>query len=126
MEVDQGLADYYRAMIPKSVDQNKPRWPAHVTVVRCEKEEPVNKDMWLKHNGAAVDFWYDGTVHHGTMYYWLNIYCTFLERVRTELGLPIHSVYTLPPEVTEAGFKKTFHCTIANMKLPNEHDNRGC
>ena len=34
LKVDQDLADYYRAMIPKFHTNQRPRWAAHVTVVR--------------------------------------------------------------------------------------------
>ena len=113
LEVDQGLADYYRSLIPKYHVTNRPRWHAHVTVVRSGKEAPVDLTHWGKYEGEKVDFVYDSTIHQGKVYYWLNIYCKRLEKIRKELGLPVVSMYTLPPE----GFNKVFHMTIANCKF---------
>lgn len=112
VRVDQGTADYYRSLIPKWQPCQRPRWPAHITVVRQEKETPVHKEHWWKYNHQEVKFIYSPYIHQGTVYYWLNAYCKRLEEIRVELGLPVHSQYTLPPE----GFKKNFHITIANMK----------
>ena len=113
LEVDQGISDFYRSLLPKSVERNKPRWPAHITVVRQEKEKPVHTQYWRKYDNQSVDFYYSPIVHEGKVYYWLNAFCTDLEQIRAELGLPVVSQYTLPPE----GFKKCFHITIANMKF---------
>lgn len=112
IEVPQGLADYYRSLIPKWKQVNKQAFPAHITVIRAGKEFPTNKEVWGKHEGKEVAFSYEPHVYEGTVYYWLNCFCTELEEIRKELGLPVTSEYTLPPE----GFVKCFHCTIGNKK----------
>jgi hypothetical protein len=81
--------------------------------VRPEKEAPVNLEHWGKYEGEPLTFLYEPYVYEGTVYYWLNIWCVRLEEMRRELGLPVVSQFTLPPE----GFTKCFHCTIANKKL---------
>ena len=112
LKVDQDLADYYRSLIPPWMSSQRPRWPAHITVVRQEKEMPVNKQHWWKHNNRTVSFIYSPIIHHDSVYYWINVWCKILEEIRIELGMPFHSPFTLPP----AGFKKNSHCTIANTK----------
>lgn len=112
LEVDQAISDYYRSMIPKYFSNNRPRWPAHVTVVREEKEEPTNKEFWGRYEGEVVQFLYCPIVEFDRTYFWLNVFCTKLEKIRMELGLPYISRYTLPP----SGFLKCFHMTIANSK----------
>lgn len=112
VEVDQGISDFYRSLIPKYYPVNKPMYPAHVTVVRKEKEVPTVLDAWGKYEGQKIEFLYSPTIHCGKIYYWLCIYCKQLEDIRLELGLPVVSQWTLPPE----GFRKSFHCTIANCK----------
>jgi hypothetical protein len=112
LRVEQDLADYYSSLIPKCMSRQRPRWPAHVTVVRQEKETPVHKEYWGKYHKQSVSFVYSPYIHQGKIYYWLNVFCKELEDIRQELGLSSQSQYTLPPE----GFKKYFHCTIANMK----------
>jgi hypothetical protein len=112
MEVDQELSNYYRSLIPKYFSVNRPRWAAHVTVVRDTKEQVVIRDTWGKYEGEEVTFIYDPVIKCGKIYYWLNVLCLRLETIRKELGLPCTSIYTCPPE----GFSKFFHCTIANCK----------
>lgn len=112
VEVDPELARYYRSFIPKWIDNNKPRWPAHITVVRPFKESVLNVQAWGKYEGEIVHFHYQNYLHTGKVYYWLNIFCKRLEEIRVELGLPVSSPFTLPPE----GFLKCFHCTVANLK----------
>lgn len=112
VEVDQEISNYYRSLIPKWHDVNRPRWPAHITVVRPEKEKPVFLEHWNKHNNREIEFQYTPTVFQGKVYFWLNAFCTELEQIRKELGLPVRSEFTLPPE----GFTKCFHITIANLK----------
>ena len=113
MEVDPGIADFYRSLIPKWLPVNKTRYDPHVTIVREAKEEPVHKEHWGKYEGEKVPFLYSPEVQTGKVYYWMNVFCKRLEDIRIELGLPVVSQYTLPPE----GFRKCFHCTIANSKF---------
>ena len=112
LKVDQDLADYYRALIPKWYPNQRPRWPAHVTVVRQEKETPKYKEHWWKYNGESVNFFFSPLIQFDKIYFWISVWCKKLEDIRNELGMPIYSQYTLPP----SGFSKNFHCTIANMK----------
>lgn len=113
LNIDQNLADYYRSLIPKYKPNNRQRYPAHVTIVRQTKELPTNIQFWNKYQGQEVKFLYNPEIQEGQVYYWINVYCQQLEEIRTELGLPVHSQFTMPPE----GFKKHFHCTIGNKKL---------
>lgn len=85
---------------------------AHITVVRKEKEVPVRLEHWGKYEGQPVEFLYSPIVHCGKIYYWLHAFCKRLEDIRLELGLPVVSQWTLPPE----GFRKAFHITIGNSK----------
>lgn len=112
VEVDQSISDYYRSLIPKYHYPSPPRWPAHITVVREEKEFPTNPEFWRKYDGEEISFLYSPIVQCGKVYFWLNALCKRLEEIRAELGLPITSMYTRPPE----GFSKYFHMTIANSK----------
>jgi len=110
VKVDQELSDYYRALIPKYYKVRRQLYPAHVSTVR--KENVPNLAAWGKHEGRALSFEYDGYIHNDERYWWLNTFSIELEQIRTELGLPISSKYTLPP----SGFTKCFHMTIGNTK----------
>ena len=82
----------------------------HVSVVR--KEIPKNLAAWGLYQGEAVNFFYVPVVHANETYIWLNVFCRRLEEIRLELGLPISSQYTRPPD----GYTKCFHTTLGNFK----------
>ena len=112
LQVNQDLADYYRAFIPRSWRVIKPRYDAHVTVVRPEYEIPPKIRYWGDYEGEQVDFIYDPYPLNGNGYYWLNIWSKRLEIIRTELGLINISKYALVPY----GYHKTFHITIGKYE----------
>lgn len=111
VDVDQEVSEYYRSLMPKSIDKNPQKYAAHISVVR--HEVPPRMDLWGLHEGKDVRFTYENVVHEGSVYFWLNAFSSDLEKVRLELGLPVTSMYTLPPE----GFVKCFHITIGNKKF---------
>jgi hypothetical protein len=113
LEVQQSISDYYRSLIPKWLNVSRPRWQAHVTVVRIGKETPLYMEHWGKYRGERVEFFYSPEIHQGKVYYWLNVFCVRLEEIRAELGLPAVSKLAVPPK----GFNKFFHMTIANCKV---------
>ena len=113
VEVDESFSNFYRALLPKSICYNKPRWPAHVTVVRSEKETPYNMCYWGKYEGQEVILGYGPYVYIANNYLWLNVWCEFLSDIRRELGLPSKSRWTRPP-ITPP--QECFHLTIANLK----------
>lgn len=110
LNVDQGIVDYYRALMPKYLWNHRQRWPAHISVVRHEMAE--DQELWRSFEGEQIYFQYSNIVHVGKIYYWLNAFSIQLEEIRLSLGLPVHSQYTIPPE----GFKKCFHITLGNFK----------
>lgn len=120
VEVDQELVSYYRSLIPKYLCVSSSRYPAHITVVRPEKESPKNLELWKKYEGEELDFLYEPIVVHGKNYYWLRVLSKRLEEIRAELGLGLErsktltdASYELPPEP----YLKFFHTTIANCKI---------
>lgn len=112
-EASPGIAAFYRALVPKSLSIQKPRWPAHCTVVRIGKEEPKDFTAWGRYEGEIVTFNYDPYVHVDEMYYWLNVWCDRFVEIRTELGMRPKSRWTLPP----SGSHQCFHMTIGNKKF---------
>lgn len=112
VEVDPEIVRYYRTLMPKYIQSNPQMFAPHISVVR--EEIPPNLDLWGKYEGQKAEFSYTGTVHFGAIYCWLNVFSTQLEEIRLELGLPVSTQYTLPPE----GFVKCFHCTVGNFKEP--------
>lgn len=116
VEVDQGIADFYRSLIPKSKGVRRQKYPAHISVVR--HEIPLVLDKWSEYHGCEVEFVYDNEIKNGKVYYWLNTFSTKLEEIRTELGLPVSSEYTRPPSDE---YVKCFHITIGNCKCMEAH-----
>lgn len=114
VDIDPGLGAYYRSMIPKSVKVQKPRWPTHITVVRGDKETPVNLEHWGRYEGREVKFTYDPDLRIDEHYCWLNVWCDRLSEIREELGLPPKNRWTRPPS---GRHHQCFHITIANKKF---------
>jgi hypothetical protein len=112
LEIDSGIVDLYLALIPKWVGTPaRQKYPPHISVVRKEPDLP-NPEKWGLHEGKEIAFAYSPVVRKGTVYWWLNAFSKELEEVRLELGLPVSSPYTRPPE----GYDKCFHITIGNSK----------
>ncbi len=114
-EVDQGIVEFYRSLIPKYLGVNKPRYKAHITVVRSYKEVPKDFTAWKKHQGETINFKYNSYIHNNTnqdnkMYYWLNALSIDLEDIREELGLTNQFFNDELPK----GYKKFFHITLGN------------
>jgi len=112
LAVSQELANYYYSSIPKYLRPWKPRWPAHITVVRPEKEIPPLIRYWGDYEGEEVEYLYDYHILEGNGYYWINCWSKRLEVIREELGLINHTAYSLKPE----GYNKTFHITIGKYQ----------
>ncbi len=109
VEVDQGISEFYRSLIPKHIRVVRQMYPAHISVVR--KEIPPNMDMWGKYNNKLITFEYEHYIYNNYNYFWLNAYCDELEAIRIELGLTGTSAITRSPDN-----KHKFHVTIANTK----------
>ena len=108
VSVDQQLADYSFSLIPKYYRVVRPRWKAHVTVVRPE-DNPVQLEHWGKYEGETANFVYDPTILYESGFWWFNLWSVEMETIRKELGLSIKSRITTPPP----GYVKCFHCTVA-------------
>ncbi len=117
-DVDPGLSAYYRSQIPKMYGAQQPRYPAHITTVR--NEAPPNINLWGKYDGESVAFEYYPIVEDNDFYFWLRVGSHRLVEIRVELGLPVHTTLTMPPDGSG-----NFHITIANRKntLRNANDN---
>ena len=61
--IDPGIADFYRALIPKWIYFNKPMYPPHISAIR--KEIVPNLEAWRKYDGHEIDFTYSNIIHHG-------------------------------------------------------------
>lgn len=110
VSVDPGIVSLYLALLPKYVKLNKQMYPPHISVVR--RETPPNMEFWGRYEGEEVEFTYTNHVYNGTVYWWLNAFSKRLEDIRVELGLPVSSEYTRPPD----GWTKCFHITLGNFK----------
>jgi len=110
LEVDPGIASFCREMIPKYIILNPQRYAPHISVVRYEHS--IKMEHWGKYEGEQVEFEYNNYIHNGRVYWWINAFSTRLEEIRVELGLPVSSEYTRPPN----SYQKVFHITLGNTK----------
>jgi hypothetical protein len=105
LDVDQGMCDFYRNMIPKANFVRPQMYPAHITVVRLGREEISNPEFWGKYEGEQVSFTYTNEIKKCPPYYCMSVQSPRLEEIRTELGLPpVRSGY------------EAFHITLGNFK----------
>lgn len=110
VDVDPGIVRLARALVPKTIRLQRPRWDPHITVVR--NEAIPNLTVWGRHEGSFVEFEYDSYVHCDDTYYWVRVFCPALTQLRLDLGLPESSELTRAPD----GFE-SFHITIGNLKI---------
>jgi hypothetical protein len=109
VEVDDEIGKFYRSLIPKYLNVQRPMYPTHISTVR--NETPPNLSVWGKYQNKEIEFEYDNYIYSGEVYYWLNAYSSHLEDIRLELGLSNTSPYTRSPDG-----RHRFHMTLANLK----------
>lgn len=107
---DQGIADLYRALIPKYYYADKQMYPAHITVVRLKLENVKNLDVWNRYQGESVPFQYDNEIRFDGTYFYLNVQSDRIGDIREELGLPRFRFGDLGAD------KRCYHITIGNCK----------
>ena len=111
LDVDPGVVALSRYLVPKAFKLNPQKYKPHISIVR--KEVPGKLEFWGLYESELVEFEYTNIIYSGTVYWWLNAFSKRLEEIRLELGLPVHSLYTVPPE----GYLKCYHITIGNIKI---------
>lgn len=111
-EVDQGISDFYRSLIPKYYYANPMRYMAHITIVRTNKESPTDLKAWGKYEGLQIKFQYKSYIHFDGTYFWLNAYSEDIGAIRKELGLPIFR----DDRAFGGVLRQEYHITIANTK----------
>tara|TARA_Y100000310_G_C20270069_1_gene617589 strand:+ start:94 stop:501 length:408 start_codon:yes stop_codon:yes gene_type:complete len=105
LDIDQGICNFYRAMIPKSQFVRPQMYKAHITVVRLGREKISNIEAWGKYEGEQVPFTYSNEIKKCNPYYCLDAWSPRLEEIRVELGLP-----------PIRGGYDSFHITLGNFK----------
>lgn len=111
-EIDQGICDFYRSLIPKYYCVKPQAYRAHITIVRIKKENPTLLDAWDRHDGRVIKYQYEPVIQQDDRYFWLNAYSEEIGDIREELGLPRYR------DDTWFGGKlhSSYHITIGNMK----------
>lgn len=105
LEVDPGIVDVARALVPKHIRLARQRYAPHISVVREENPGPLSLE------GLKVPFTYCPEVVPGEVYYWLRAESPELRVLRASLGLPLMAWYNYPPDLEDC-----FHITVGNTK----------
>lgn len=105
VEIDEGIINFYRSLIPKYYTIKPQKYKAHITIVRLNIEKPTNMEPWGKYEGEKIKFSYSPRIKNDLTYFWLDSYSEDIERIREELGLPKYRVD-----------RQEYHITIANLK----------
>lgn len=101
--VDQGIADFYYWLLPRSIGAQKQMFPAHVTLARYS--DTLDDALWGKYEGEQMEVQYWNRIRNDGIYYWLDAKCDRGMEIRRELGLQAY-----PP------WRNSFHITIGNVK----------
>lgn len=119
LEIDPGISDFYRSLIPKWFTANPQASRPHITIVRVAK--PPKTKAWGNYEGEKIEFYYDPYIHQGGAYWWLDCFSKRLDEVAEELGLSLTNPFYDPP----AGYgRKVWHTTIANIKKIEQQDRK--
>ncbi len=108
--VDQGISDLYRKLCPKYLYVQPPMYPAHITVVRTDREVPKNMDFWNKYEDEVIPFSYERRVYSDNTYVYLRVTSDRIGDIREELGLPRYRFGELGSD------RGGYHITIGNFK----------
>ena len=103
LNTDQGIADFYRSIVPKYINVNKPRYSAHISIVR--KEPKVDMKLWGTKEGQPVEFEYFNELDWDELYIWLPIRSEAIKEIRKELGLAEYPWWI-----------NGYHLTVGNFK----------
>jgi hypothetical protein len=89
IDCDPEIGVYYRHLF--WLAQNKcqtlirPTWKEHISVIR--NEEPPKNYLWSTYGNYPVSFCYDTELRTDGEYFWLDVVCPIVLRMRKELGL---------------------------------------
>lgn len=98
VDVDREITRYYRWWLQKEkhIILQQPSWDAHITIIRGEIACAKHPALWKKYQNHKVDFLYEhGNIRCekdkkiGGHYYWIDVECPLLSKIRAELGLPV-------------------------------------
>lgn len=109
LNIDQGVADYYRHLIPSYYEVHKQKYAAHITVVRSGREKPTNMEAWGRHQGEEVAFQYSPEIQFEEPYWYLHVWSARIGEIRKELGLEEF-------RFNDGSNKRCYHISIGNSK----------
>lgn len=104
LDVDQGIVNFYRSLIPKTIPINGLRNKAHITIVRTGVESP-NFLKWGVDSGRQLSYTYSNEIIIDRLYAVLPVWSEDIGSLREKLGLPRF----------RRGFNK-YHITIGHFK----------
>jgi len=106
VEIDSNIVEYYKSLIPKYYYLNPQKYDPHITVVRINKELPLNMAVWMKYEGTKIDFEYSPVIQKDGAYWFLDVYSQKIGDIREELELPRFRFADRP----------CYHISLANSK----------
>lgn len=105
VNVNESIGVYYRWWVKRAlhIELFRPPHPAHVSVIRGEKPPDDLKHLWRKYNGQWINFRYSPVVRHSGdtthdrpgNYWFVEVECPELSRIREEYGFPCKWKYHL-------------------------------
>lgn len=102
--IDPQFGEYYYALVPKYWNLQRPKTPAHITVIRKGIESP-DMSNWRHYENKVVDFEYEPILQRDDLYSWIDVWSIDIGSIRM--------YHELPP--FREGFE-CYHITIGNFK----------
>jgi len=113
IDVPHGLTNYYRWWVEKflwkktSTSYHSP----HITCLAGKHEKGLDKHpQWGKYDGQEVEFKYYTKIHTDApwffkgQYFWLQVECPLVSKIRTELGLKPNLKWPLHTTICYCGY----------------------
>jgi hypothetical protein len=90
VECPHDIIDYYKYWVTRweKFKISPPVFGAHISIIRNEEPPDEFKHFWKAKEGMEVEFFYTPDFETNGDYWWLNVQCPELNKIRTELGLP--------------------------------------
>lgn len=108
--VDPQFGEYYYALAPKYWCLQRPKTPAHITVIRKGIESP-NMFHWRYFEGHTISFEYEPILQRDELYSWINIWSGDIAMIRMYHGLQPY----------REGFD-CYHLTVGNFKTQKKKE----
>jgi len=93
---DNEICRYYRYWVMQNpqaygeshIDLKSPSWGSHISCIRGEEPPGNLKYLWKRYDGRVVDIEYNHFVERSGSFWFVEVRCQELKKIREEFGFP--------------------------------------